>query len=114
MTTITQKRKKSIWLWVIIFLLFAAVIATAILSFLGYIDLTPIQTGILSAFIWASESIVNAAILGTGFITLGAVGYWVLVNYFIGSKVTAAIPSYQPAGQTVSNTQPVNKETVIS
>jgi hypothetical protein len=115
MTTITQRRKKSIWLWVLIFLAFASLIAVAVLSYLGYIDLTPVSNSILSAFIWASESIVNAGLLGGGFIALGVLGYYILVKYFIGSKVTTNLPTYQPQGQTLSQNPSASKdETVIN
>jgi len=114
MTTITQKRKKSIWVWVLLILIFAAIIALTICHLLGIIDLSFIATGFLGIYMWASVDVVNALIVTVGWVTLGILGYWILLKYFIGQKVTTNTPTYQPQGQTINQQPQTDSETVIS
>ena len=107
MSTITQKRKKSIWLWVLIVLAFIVVITLVVCQVLNIIDLSFIGTGFLAVQTWAALDIVNAVLLDIGLVTLGVLGYYVLIKYFIGVKTTlpATTGTYMPQGQTIS--QPV-------
>ena len=118
MTTITQKKKKSIWLWVLIVIAFSAIIVAIVLHTLGIIDLSFIGAGFLSLQQWSALAATNALILDVGLIVAGIAIYWVLVTYFIGTKQTMTgqqmgQPSYAP---TPSYPTPAEKgtETVIS
>ena len=116
MTTITQKRKLSKSAWVLIIILFVAIIAVAVLAFMGILDLSPISNGYLGVFMWASQDIVNGLLTGVGFVFLGVAIYWVTIKYFIGNKVTTStMPGmgYNPLPSTPSQSQK-DSETVIS
>jgi hypothetical protein len=116
-TTITQKKKKSLSLWILLIAVFAAVIIIAVLSLLGFIDLAPIAVMYQSVFMWAAESVVNSVILTVGFVALGALGYYVIVKYFIGTKVTVGSTpgyGYNPQPTTPSTPTAQGTETVVS
>jgi len=115
MTIITTKRKKSFWLWVLIILVFTAIIALAVCQVLGIIDLSFIGAGFLAIQVWAALDIVNALLLDIGLVVLGVLGYYVLIKYFIGVKTTLPATvqgGYAPAPVYPSPTQ--KDETVIS
>jgi hypothetical protein len=114
MTTITQKRKLSKSGWLLIILAFAAVIGVVVCAALGVIDLSWLGTGFLGIYVTASQDLILAILLTVGWIALGILGYYVLIKYFIGNKVTTTMPTYTPQGQTLSNPQQQGQETVIS
>ena len=117
MSTVTTKRKKSIWLWVLIIVAFTAIIAAVILNFLGIIDLSFIGVGFLSLQQWSALAVTNAVLLDIGLFLLGVAVYWILIKYFIGTKTTlpqqTGYPgTYQPAGQTISAPAAPSKDEV--
>jgi hypothetical protein len=115
MTTITQKRKKSVLVWVLIILVISLIVGFALAHVLGVIDLSFVGDGFLGVKMWSSMQVVNALLETTGWIALGVLGYWIATKYFIGQKVTLAQQqTYMPQGQTVSNPQQQQNETVIS
>lgn len=114
MTTITQKRKLSKSAWALVLIALIAVIAIVVCAFLGIIDLSPVATGFLSIYMWASTDILNAVLITVGWVAVGVLGYYVIIKYFIGNKVTTSMPTYTPQGQTLSNPQQQGSETVIS
>jgi hypothetical protein len=117
MTTITQKKKKSIWLWVLIIVAFTTLVALVVCNFLGIIDLSFVGAGFLSLQMWSASSITNAVLLDIGLVVLGVAAYWVLITYFIGTKVSTPAGTTQPGytPQPVYPSQPQkDTETVIS
>jgi predicted membrane protein len=114
MSTITQKKKLSKGTWVLIFVLIAAVIAVAVLAVVGYISLAFLTDALVSVMTFGTASWINAVLILTGTFVLGILFYYVVINYFVGNKVTNTAPIYTPQGQALSNPQQSNKETVIS
>ena len=111
MPVIKAKMSKSAW--VLILLLVVAIIALPILHFTGIIDLSFIGTGFESITYWGSESILNGVLLLGGFFALGMVTWYVLKKYIFGTQVSTA-GLYNPIGQTVSQPQQQQEETVVS
>lgn len=114
MSTITQKRKLSKSAWALVFIAIIAVVAVIILASLGVIDLTPASDAYLTVFMWASINIVNALLISVGFFVFGLLFYYVVITYFVGSKVKTTAPVYTPQGQTVAQQPTSGTETVIS
>ena len=115
MSTITQKGKKSIWMWVLIFVVIGVVVALGVLYYMGMDYISWIGTGLMSLYgDFAAASWVNATLISAGWVALGVLGFYVIKKYFIGEKVTTPISNYTPIGQQISNTQPQDKETVVS
>jgi len=121
MTTLTQ-RKKGWWkIWLLIGVVVAVFAIIGVLAILPnadgnpYLDLTPVQNGYLSAFMWASDAVVNALILSVGFAALGGFFVWLYYNYLRGQKVTTQPQNagYNPQPTTPSQPQS-GTETVIS
>ena len=118
MSTITQKKKKSIWLWVLIVLAFSAIIIAAVLHMLGIINLSFIATGFLALQQWSALATTNAILLDVGLIFLGIGIYYILLTYFIGVKTTMNVgqpqPGYAPAPTYPSAAPQKDTETLIS
>jgi hypothetical protein len=114
MQTITQKKKLSKGTWVLIFLLIAAVITVTVLAVVGYINLAFLSDWLVGAMTFGASSWVNATLVLVAPFALGLLFYYLVINYFIGNKVTNTAPVYNPQGQTLSNPQQQGKETVIS
>jgi hypothetical protein len=117
MATTTQRKKKSIWLWVLIIVAVAAVGTAALLHFLGIINLGFLGVGFLAMQVWSAETVVNGILLDVGLVTLGVLIYYVLKTYFIGNTVSGAVQAgqqgYAPAPVYPSQTQK-DTETVIT
>lgn len=114
MTTITQRKKLSKGTWVLIFALLAVVIAVAVLAAVGIIDLGfltadfDMETGtsglLVGYAMFGADGWINAIIIIIIPFAAGIVACWLLYRYFIGQKVTAALPGtgvYNAQGQTV-------------
>ena len=115
MSTITQRKKLSKSAWLLVILLFAAVIGLIDASTLGYISLQFLADGFIAVYVWASLDIINALLLTAGWFMFGVATYYIIIKYFVCNKVTAALPgTYTPQGQTLSNAQQQGTETVIS
>jgi hypothetical protein len=118
LTTITQKKKKSIWLWVLIILAFSAVIVAVVLHSLGIINLSFIGAGFLSLQQWSAMAATNALILDVGLIFFGIAIYYVLLTYFIGVKTTMNVAQqqggYAPTPTYPTATPQKDTETVIT
>jgi hypothetical protein len=114
MTTITQKRKLSKGTWVLLFVVIGAIFAVAVAAVLGYISLAFLTDALVSVMTFGTASWINAVLILTGTFVLGILFYYVVINYFVGNKVTNTAPIYTPQGQALSNPQQSNKETVIS
>jgi len=111
MPVIKTKMSKSAW--ILIALLIVAIIALPLLHFVGVIDLSFIGEGFLGILIWASESVLNG-ILFTGGVFLGGVLTWYTIKkYIVGTQVPVVAP-YIPQGQTISQPQQQQEETVVS
>ena len=111
MPVIKAKMSKSSW--VLILLLAVAIIALPILHFTGVIDLSFFGVGFESITMWGSESILNGVLLLGGFFVFGMVTWYVLKKYIFGTQVPVTAP-YIPAGQTISQPQQQQEETVVS
>ena len=110
----TYKNRLSTSGWVLIAILIIVIIAVPLLHFVGVIDLTFLADGFLSVLLWASSDVVNGALFTAGVFIGGALTYYALKKYIIGTKVPLTQP-YLPAGQTVSNPGATSEgETVIS
>jgi hypothetical protein len=114
MTTITQKKKLSKSAYVLLGLGVVAIIAIIILATIGILDLSPVANFILSIYVAASENIVLAILIPVGVFVLGALTWYAVTKYFIGQKVTTAMQTYTPQGQTLSAPAKTDTETVIS
>jgi hypothetical protein len=112
--TIIQKTKKPMFTWIVIILALVIVGLLAGLHFFGIIDLSFLAVWFLGLFMWASVDIVNGLIVTTGIFLLGAATYYIAVKYFIGQKITSPLNTYTPQGQTISQPQQSNSETVVS
>ena len=111
MPVIKTKMSKSSW--VLILLLVVAIIALPILHFTGIIDLSFIGIAFESITLWGADSILNGVLLLGGFFALGMVTWYVLKKYIFGTQVpTAGV--YPPIGQTISQPQQQQEETVVS
>ena len=115
MQTITQKKKLSKGTWMLIILLFAAVIGVAVAAALGYIDLAPYADMYVSVFMWGSTNIFCSLVLTAGFMGLGGVFVYIIYNYFRGQKVAVNTPisGYNPQPTAPSTSSP-GSDTVIS
>ena len=110
---INVKAKMSKSAWVLIILLVVAIIALPILHFTGVIDLSFFGAAFESVTFWGSESILNGVLLLGGFFALGMVTWYILKKYIFGTQVpTAGV--YPPIGQTISQPQQQQEETVVS
>ena len=108
MQVVTQKKKLSKGTWVLIFVIFAAIIGVAVAAALGYIDLAPYADMYVSIFMWGSTNIYSSLILTVGFMAIGGVLVYLIYNYFRGQKVAVGNTVYTP--QTGA-TQPTNSGT---
>lgn len=117
MTTITQ-RKKGWWkIWVIIGLIAAVIAIVAVLAMFEIIDVQPWIEGYLGAFMWASESVINALILTVGFVVTGVLFCYLWYNYLRGQKTTTNTPAgtgYAPVPTYPSQPAQSGQETTIS
>lgn len=115
MSTITQKGKKSLWMWIIIFVVVGVCVALGVLYYMGMDYISWIGTGLTGIYGgFAADSWVNAVLISAGWVALGVVGFYLVKKYFIGEKVTTPVTGYTPIGQQISNTQSQDKETVVS
>ena len=110
---INVKAKMSKSAWVLIALLVIAIVALPILHFTGVIDLSFFGVGFESVTMWGSESILNGMLLLGGVFALGMVTWYVLKKYIFGTQVSVTTP-YMPTGQTISQPQQQQEETVVS
>ena len=108
------KTKMSKSAWVLIALLIVAIIALPILHFVGIINLSFLGDGFLNALIWASTSILNGILLIGGVFVFGALCYYTVKKYLIGTQIPATTIGYNPQPSTPSQPQSAKEETVIS
>jgi hypothetical protein len=114
MATITQKKKMSKGTWALIILVLVSVIVVAVLAAIGYISLAFLGDALVSVMTFGTGSWINATLILAGAFCLGLVFYYVVINYFVGQKVTNTLPTSTPQGQALSTPQQSGKETVIS
>ena len=114
--SIIRKKRVSIWAYALIALLVVAVIVLAVLHIAGLVDLSFVGEGFIGLLTWSSADPMNGALLFAGVFTGGILACYVFMTYLVGTKIpmTTQYPSYMPPGQTVSNPQQSNDETVVS
>lgn len=110
------KTKMSKSAWVLVALIIVAIISLPILHIVGVIDLSFLGEGFMGIMTWASTEALNGALLLAGVFVGGMLTYYTLKKYFIGTKIplTTQYPTYTPGGQTVSQPQQADEETVVS
>ena len=112
------KAKMSKSAWVLIALLVFAIIALPILHFTGIIDLSFFGVGYMEILKWSADaplyqSPLNGALTHIGVFAAGMLTWYVLKKYIFGTQVpTAGV--YPPIGQTISQPQQQQEETVVS
>jgi hypothetical protein len=117
MSTITQKRKLSKGTWVLLFVILAAVITVAVLAVVGYISLAFLTDWLVGAMTFGASGWINAALVLAAPFALGLLFYYLVINYFVGQKVTGATgttPGYSPVPTYPSAPAQSDKETKIS
>ncbi len=110
------KRKLSTSGWILIALAIVAIISLPILHFVGVIDLSFLGTGFSDVLTWAASDAMNGILFVSGVFLGGALTFYAIKTYLIGTQIpmTTQYPAYMPSGQTVSNPQQNNEETVVS
>jgi hypothetical protein len=103
--------------WALIILVLVAVIVVGVLAAIGYISLAFLGDALISVMSFGAASWINATLVLIGSFALGLVFYYVVINYFVGQKVTTT-PNYSSGGYNPQPTTPTpaqsGKETVIS
>ena len=109
----TYKTKMSKSAYILIAILVVAIIALPILHVVGIIDLSFIGAAFMSVMMWAAADALNGVLFVAGIFVSGALVYYALKKYVIGTRVPIA-PAYNPIGQAISQTQQKDEETVVS
>ena len=101
----------------LIFILIAAIITIAVLAVVGIINIAFIGEWLVGAMNFGAAGWINATLVLVAPFALGLLFYYLVINYFVGNKVTNAPgtqPGYSPA-PTYPTSQPQSgKETTIS
>jgi hypothetical protein len=100
--------------YVLLALLVVAIIALPILHMVGWIDLSFIGVGFMATLLWASDSILNGALFVAGVFAGGALCYYILKKYIIGTQIPTTVGAYVPQGQVLSQPEKQKEETVVS
>lgn len=108
----TIKRKMSTSAWILVALLIIAVISLPILHMVGILDLSFIGDGFLNILAWGATDALNGALMLGGAFVGGALFYYTLKTYFIGTQISSTVTPYVPTGQTISNNQPAQQQEV--
>lgn len=108
------KSKMSKSAYVLIAILICVIIALPILHLVGVIDLSFIGDGFTGILVWGSEGVLNGVLLLGGFFAAGALFYYALKKYILGTQVPATAGVYNPIGQTVSPAAQKDDETVVT
>ena len=117
--SITQKRRMSIWAYVLIGLLIVGAIVLVVLHIAGIVDLSFVAEGFMGIMAWASADAVNGALLLAATFAGGMITWYALATYIIGTKIQTTYnqPAYG-GGYNPQPTQPSqpqqDNETVIS
>jgi hypothetical protein len=111
MATVKTKMSKSAY--VLIAIVVVAIITLPILHVVGILDLSFIGAAFMGVMMWGAADALNGILLIGGVFVAGALTYYVLKKYLIGTKVPITTP-YLPGGQTVAGSQQQDSETVIS
>ena len=111
-----MKKKMSTSAYVLIALLIVAIVSLPILHFVGVIDLSFLGVALQDIMMWAATDALNGILLVGGVFVGGALTWHVIKTYLVGTKIpmTTQYPAYMPGGQSVSNPQQTNDETVVS
>lgn len=107
------KSKMSKSAWVLIALAIVAIIALPILHLVGIINLSFLGDAFMAILLWSSESALNGILLLGGTFILGALVYYTVKKYILGTQIPVAT-AYVPSGQTVSPQVQQKEETVVS
>lgn len=107
--------------WLLLFIIFVAVIAVVILATIGYVSLAWLSDGLVNLALWASLSAYNVALLFFASFGFGMVVLYFLKAYIIGTNISpqavaqgAIAQGYNPP-PTYPSVQPEKKqETEIS
>lgn len=108
----TIKRKMSASAWILVALAVIAIIALPILHVFEIVDLSFIGDGFMNILAWGATDTLNGALMLGGVFIGGALFYYTIRTYFIGTQVpVTTVSNYNPIGQTISN-QPQQKQDV--
>ena len=107
------KSKMSKSAYVLIAIVVIAIIALPILHLTGIIDLSFLGAGFLGVLIWSSESILNGVLFSGGLFVLGALSYYVVKKYIIGTQLPpSATGAYIPRDVIPQSATPKEEVTV--
>jgi hypothetical protein len=111
------KKKMSTSAYILIALLIVAIIALPILHFTDILDLSFLGTGFEDIMLWASEETLNGVLLLGGVFAGGALSFYIVKTYLLGTQIPATTPVYS-GGYNPQPTQPSQPqqedETVIT
>jgi len=111
---LTSKTKLSKSAWVLIAIVIIAVISLPILHFVGIIDLSFIGEAFMGVLSWGAADALNGALLLGGVFVGGALTWYTVKKYFIGTQVPVSAGGYTPIGQTINPQPTQEQETVVS
>jgi hypothetical protein len=107
------KTKMSKSAYVLIAIAVIAVIGLVVAAMLGAVDLSFIGFALTDLSLWMALSPLNVVLVLGGFFLFGALFYYALKKYILGTQIPVAA-GYIPTGQTVSPQAQQKDETVIT
>jgi hypothetical protein len=114
----TLKTKMSASAWVLIALVVIAAISLPLLHVFGIIDLSFLGEGFMNIMAWGSAEVLNGALLLGGVFIGGALTWYTLKKYIIGTQIPTTTYQTQNLGYNPQPTQPSQpqqeEETVIT
>jgi hypothetical protein len=108
------KKKMSTSAYILIALFIVAIIALPILHFTEILDLSFLGTGFSDIMTWAATETLNGVLLIGGVFAGGMLFYYIVKTYLLGTQVSMTTQPYTPMGQTISEPQKQQEETVVS
>ena len=114
MPVLKTKTKLSKSAYILIAIAVIAIIALPLLHVVGVIDLSFIGNGFMAVMMWAAADGMNGVLFVSGIFISGALFYYAIKKYVIGTKVPMGAGAYHPVGQTITPATPTEEETVVS
>ena len=106
------KKKLSTSGYVLIALLVVAVITLPVLHMVGVIDLSFIGDAFANIMMWAATDPINGVLLISASFIGGAITFYAIKTYLLGTQVPVTTGTYTPMGQNISNSN--QDEMVVS